>query len=241
MKEYVMKYFAILIFSLIFAVDQAQCDNKINWSSLVEREGVLYEKFTNKPFSGIVKGEEQGEVINGLKHGEWLSFWDSGQLSSKKNYKSGEMDGPQILWDDNGKIWGEWFMMLGEPHGVFKNYDDGILISEFNYIVGVKDGVQKSFYKTGQIADEKFYRKGLKVGRHRSWEETGGLSIEKNYEGNELHGVTKTYSNGSLLKSANYLYGKKNGFEKYFDVETAKIRSAKCWVGGVEANLGQCK
>ena len=49
-----------------YMIESAACDDKIiDRDDLVEREGVLYEKFATQPFSGLVKGNVSGVVKDG--------------------------------------------------------------------------------------------------------------------------------------------------------------------------------
>lgn len=58
-------------------------------SDLVEREGVFYKKFTNLPFTGNVKGVENGSLSDGLKEGAWERYHINGQLKSIYNFREG--------------------------------------------------------------------------------------------------------------------------------------------------------
>ena len=64
---------------------------------LVKREGLLYKKFTDVPFTGKVTGLSQGKLKNGKKVGPWVEYHVNGQLSSKGTYKNGKKDGPWIV------------------------------------------------------------------------------------------------------------------------------------------------
>ena len=54
--------------------------NHIQSTELIQRGEAFYEKFSDKPFSGRVTGLEQGELLNGIRQGNWLFYYDSGQL-----------------------------------------------------------------------------------------------------------------------------------------------------------------
>ena len=55
----------------------------LTMDDLVEREGLFYKKFTDVPFTGVVKGKEQGRFKDGRKDGKWMEYYDSGQLWKK--------------------------------------------------------------------------------------------------------------------------------------------------------------
>ena len=71
---------------------------------LVKREGLLYKKFTDVPFTGTVTGREQGRLKNGKTEGPWVHYHDNGQLRSKGTFKNGTFDGPWFWYHENGQL-----------------------------------------------------------------------------------------------------------------------------------------
>lgn len=48
---------------------------------LVERDGLYYKKFTDKPFTGVVdEGKRRGAFKNGKEEGPWVYYYENGQL-----------------------------------------------------------------------------------------------------------------------------------------------------------------
>ena len=76
-------------------------------TELILRGEAFYEKFSDKPFSGRVTGLEQGELLNGIRQGNWLFYYDSGQLLLKVNYDNGKKNGREITYYENGMILSE--------------------------------------------------------------------------------------------------------------------------------------
>ena len=60
---------------------------------LVERDGLHYKKSTDVPFTGEVRGKEQGSIRNGKKDGPWIRYHDNGRIEEKGTYKDGKKDG----------------------------------------------------------------------------------------------------------------------------------------------------
>jgi antitoxin component YwqK of YwqJK toxin-antitoxin module len=58
---------------------------------LLERDGLYYEKFTEKPFTGKVTGIKQGKIQKGKIEGKWIEYYNNGQLKEKRNYKDGKL------------------------------------------------------------------------------------------------------------------------------------------------------
>ena len=87
-----------LLFTFPFQSNASQVE-------LVERDGFLYEKFSNIPFTGQVSEKSfDGKVKNGIVEGEVLSYHENGQLNTKLNFKNGKLEGEQLFYDENGQM-----------------------------------------------------------------------------------------------------------------------------------------
>ena len=82
-----MKILFFTFFTLFFCLISS-----VGWSleykELIQRDGLYYKKFTDVPFTGKITGNIQGAIKNGKNDGEWVWFWDNGQLKSKGEYES---------------------------------------------------------------------------------------------------------------------------------------------------------
>ena len=96
-----MKYLLILSCLLFTSVGWSK---DINSDDLVKKEGLYYEKFTDVPFTGNVTGQQQGKIIKGKREGEWIWYYENGQLQFKSNYKDGKKDGETFWYKENGKL-----------------------------------------------------------------------------------------------------------------------------------------
>ena len=59
------------------------------------------------------KHSEIGFYVDGLKAGEWKTFWDNGQLQSIRNYLQGKLNGKYITYYKDGRFWDEEFYENG--------------------------------------------------------------------------------------------------------------------------------
>jgi len=75
----------------------------VDYGDLIEREGLFYKKFSNTPYTGKVTGEEHGSMKKGKREGEYLNYYDNGQLENEGNYKNGEREG-EWVWYKDGQI-----------------------------------------------------------------------------------------------------------------------------------------
>ena len=96
-----MKHF-LIIFSLLLT--SVSWSKDVDWNDLVKRDGLLYEKFTDEPFTGNVIGKEFGQLVNGKREGKWIAYHSNGQLKSKVNFKNDKHDGEFLTYYDNGHL-----------------------------------------------------------------------------------------------------------------------------------------
>ena len=64
------------------------------------------------------------------------------------------------------------------------------------YVNGKKEGVQKSWYESGQLESEKNYKDGKAEGIQKWWNEDGQLEDERNYKDGKL---INQYSSSTIL------------------------------------------
>ena len=99
-----MKYFIIikLLLTSFYVFSES-----LTWEKLILKNGLIYKK-TNlqEPFSGIVKGQHQGKIINGKKEGNWVYKRGNGQLWMTGQYLNGKEHGLWNYYDHrSGKIY----------------------------------------------------------------------------------------------------------------------------------------
>ena len=63
------------------------------------------EPYTGHTKRWTVEGWKQAEgaYLNGLQHGRWKTWWDSGNLRSAIEFENGKPSGPAIHWHANGQ------------------------------------------------------------------------------------------------------------------------------------------
>ena len=72
-----MKYILILS-CLLFT--SAGWSKTIDSDNLILKDGLYYEKFEDKPFTGKVTGEEQGKISKGKRDGKWIKYFENGRF-----------------------------------------------------------------------------------------------------------------------------------------------------------------
>ena len=105
----------------------------VNLDELVSREGLVYQKFSDIPFSGVVTGKENGQFLEGRRHGKWLIYDKSGQLIFEINYKRGIRNGLYRQFNRYGNLDINGFYEDGEYSGQWTYYLDGSIEKQGKY------------------------------------------------------------------------------------------------------------
>ena len=195
----------------------------IDINNLVERDGLYYEKFTNKPFTGNSTGLKQGKIKDGKQEGEWLVYYKNGQLNSKRNYKDGKMEGERLKYNENGQLSFKGNYKDGKQEGKQLWYDDkGQLKSTQIYkdgepieIIQRIDGIESKelrHYANGELRQIEQFKDGEKDGKQLYYNDKGRLE------------QTKIYKDGELIETIKHLYW----FEDNIPITTFSSISILC-------------
>ena len=233
----------------------------IDRDELVERDGILYEKFSNEPYSGAVTGRWVAKVKNGVVDGELLTYHENGQLDSQHtlvnglhegefrefhengsleyliDYKNGEAHGSYQQYDENGELQEIAWFADGKMDGETRYYEGGYLKEVTNYKNGVLNGPhEKYFPQTKQLSVKGQYKDGLFFGVW-SFFSKSGESIEK---GSKFPGPSegdtpsaRFYPSGQVRESGMRRDGSKVGTWYYYDEEGALTETREFGDGGV--------
>ena len=96
----------LLIVFLLISIGLSQ---EYNLDELVERDGLYFEKYSDKPIRGKVykmfgnKKVIMGSLVNGKLNGKWTEWYENGQKMVEGTFKDGKSDGLETWWHDNGQ------------------------------------------------------------------------------------------------------------------------------------------
>ena len=153
-----MKYLLILSCLLFTSVGWSK---DVSMDDLVEREGLYYEKFTDVPYTGNVVGQFQLKIIKGKREGEYLIFYESGQLSGKGNFIDGKEEGESFIYYESGELKNKANWIDGKLEGeALRYYKDGQILEKRNYKDGKKDGEQLTYNENGKLEKTEIYKDG---------------------------------------------------------------------------------
>jgi antitoxin component YwqK of YwqJK toxin-antitoxin module len=145
---------------------------------LVERDGLYYKKFTDKPFTGVVdEGKRRGAFKNGEQEGPWLSYYENGQLSTKGAFKNGEQEGPWLSYYENGQLSTKGAFKNGEQEGPWLSYyENGQLYSKGAFKNGKWEGPWLDYWENGQLMNKGAFKNGKEEGPWVYYWKNGQLS-----------------------------------------------------------------
>ncbi len=126
-----------------------------------------------------------------------------------------------------------------------EHFENGVVKSQIEYLqdtrtdqnAGVKDGFEKVYYNTGQLAFEVKNVKGLREGP-LNWYDREGNHLEViHFQKGKRHGMNKIfYPDGTLRIEVNYINDQKEGLEKYY-FSTGKLASEVMFKNGKKEGL----
>ena len=176
----------LIIFSLLLT--SVSWSKDVYFDNLVERGGLYYEKYTNEPFTGKTIGDLQGKIKDGKLEGEWLEYYNNGELLAKSNYKDGKKQGEYVVYYKNGgtDITGNFKEGKKEGEWLSYYYKSGQLFNKNNYKDGKKHGEQLLYYSNGQYMKKSYYKEGKKAGKWNWYNRDGDLTITHTYKDDKL-------------------------------------------------------
>lgn len=139
-------------------------DGEFYQVAFYDRKDVLQEtiSFEDKdltvrkgPYVGYQNGKvkEKGAYSKGHKHGEWISYKSTGDVSKTENFAYGKLDGKYIKYWDGKQIQEEGVYGSNKKAGNWKlMYKDGKVAGEEVYDEAGKKSEGKYFYNNGQPA-----------------------------------------------------------------------------------------
>ena len=208
-----MKHLLIIFTLLLTSVSWSK---DVDYTDLVKRDGLWYEKFTDKPFTGKVTGAKiefdgtyrhfpiQGKIKKGKKEGEWLSYYENGQLKEKRNFKDGKLNSERLVYYENGQLSYKSNYKDGKQHGEEISYmPNNPLLFIRNYEDGKEDGEWLQYDKyNGQLLDKNNYKDGKIEGKQFTYYENGQIEYMINYKDGKRNGEALSYhENGKVYKT----------------------------------------
>ncbi|MEG9328044.1 tetratricopeptide repeat protein [Salinimicrobium catena] len=139
-------------------------------------------------------------LVNGVKHGEYLEYDANGNLLEKGTFVNGKEHGPWILYYQNGQVKSELVFNRGELHGDFTDYyESGAVKRTYSYIYGTDDGIWTSYFENGNKDVVTIHKAGQEHGKKEFFDPSGKSQMLRFYEHGRMVGYSYLNAAGEEL------------------------------------------
>ena len=122
-------------------------------------------------FSGMMLDDDGSELVvytryeAGLKNGEEIGFYPTGQKAFRRSWINGNRDGETVFWWSNGRMKSMSTYSNDVLSGVHSEwFADGQMVKQFTYAQGQEEGPQKMWYEDGSIRANYVVKDGKRYG-----------------------------------------------------------------------------
>ena len=175
-----------------------------------------------KVYDGIGELKFEGQFVNGKPVGEFIYYHPNGRKKAiVMNIDSGRIVYSKIFHPNgNPMAVGKYIDQKKDSLWRYFSEEDGTLLSEEIYSEFKKDGVWRTFFHDGKVAEEITYRNDVKEGPWVTYFTTGDVKSTGTYMNDLLEGRFVIYHlNGKIGVSGTYKASKKDDTWVYLDEE----------------------
>lgn len=128
---------------------------------------------------------EEGQVLNGLRQGTWLTYYPSGRIQLLSSYRDDQLNGVVLRFDERGQITEKTYYKNDLYHGPRVTYRFGRPQQEMNYVENLLDGIKNVYQANGKLQQEIEYRMGKQDGIYRYYDDNGNVTLDYVYKDGE--------------------------------------------------------
>lgn len=199
----------LLLFLLLPTLTFAQLNQ-------TDSNGLRQGKWQKKQANGRLLYE--GEFKDGKPVGEWKRYHPGGQLKAIMAYK--EDTAQTQLFDEWRKKVGEGIYVNQKKEGVWMIYKQGLKVAEESYSQGIKNGLARKFYETGELMEECDWVNNTQHGNYQVFYKTGEPYIQCKMENGVRNGLFLiSFKNGRQELVGEYKNNLRHGEWKYHNEE----------------------
>jgi hypothetical protein len=137
--------------------------------------------------------------------GNWITWYENGQMKAKGDYLMGEKTGHWITWYQDGKMKTRGNYLNGKKTGYWVAwYPEGQMELAGDYLENEKTGRWIVWYPDGQIKLAGNYLENEKTGRWVEWNDNGDIMFEDIYICGEKTGHWVMWSEGQIMCEGDY-------------------------------------
>ncbi|NJO88826.1 MAG: toxin-antitoxin system YwqK family antitoxin [Chloroflexia bacterium] len=213
------------------------------WKKVYPNGVVAYEVYfkDDKPAGTHKRYHESGKLMAKLvfeENGEWADaelFNDKEQLIAKGKYKNKLKEGTWLFFMDNVKVAEETYL-LGKRNGTSKTfYKNGNVSEEKNWENDIENGVWRQYYENGKIKLETRVDRGVRNSVYYTYHPNGQLEVRGRYKDDHMDGDWTYYDDkGGEIHRITYNMGKSDQQEELDKIHSDALKK-------LEENKGRLK
>jgi len=162
----------------------------------------------------------EGQFIDNKPVGEWRRYHESGILKATMQYQTGNDTVKANLYNPSGKPFAEGTYVNEKKEGLWIYYSNEKKISEEYYVNGIRNGICRKYYPSGQLLEESEWKDGQTEGNYRAFYPDGKPYLECKYRSGKRHGLCISYyRSGKTEVEAWYENNLPEHSWKYYDEE----------------------
>lgn len=233
---------------LFSSLAMAQNDDNKAWQQLRAKEGMVIAYFKKNGERSYARSESMYYrkllKVNKTDSYQIQDFYTKNNIKQINpiiltdvkdaySWNPKSIQGKITYWRNDGSKDAEATYLQGKLDGIYQTwYSSGPLRSESFYKEDKLQGRYTFWYETGEKQEESFYVDGDLQGSYKEWYQSGQLSYEANYENDYESGtVNYWYKDGQLEEQYIRLNGKLEGIYKTWH-ENGQLASEKNYKEG---------
>lgn len=161
-----------------------------------------------------------GMFKDGKPVGEWTRYHEGGQVKAKIRYKESSDSAFAQLFDVWGKKVAGGVYVNEKRAGTWVFYSNDMKVLEEEYHEGVKHGISRTFYPTGEVLEETDWNNGVQEGNYRVYFKNGKPYMQCKFSNGKRNGLCLSYfQNGRVEMEAYYKNNLRHGEWKFNNEE----------------------
>ncbi len=191
---------------------------------IVRKGNGIYQNYNN--YGNLLS---QGKIKNGKKIGVWINYYENGKIKEKGHFENNvyfidsyyKRNGEKLIQNGKGiySVYaddGKTIILNGKVLNGLRNGTWNVLnplsqnvIQTLNYVKGKMNGIQETYYDSGELASKGLMENDLKEGEWIWYNDNGTINSKVNFVHNKKDGKQILCDNyGETLKEEYYDKGK---------------------------------
>ena len=201
--------------------------------------GTLFSQVNQTDSNGLQQGVWQktypngrlmyeGTFKDGKPVGKWNRYYEGGQIKAIIQYDENSDSAYAQLFDQWGKKMAEGVYIDEKREGAWNFFSNEQKISEEEYSEGVKHGISRKYYPTGELLEESEWQNGKQEGNYSIYFQTGKPYMQCKFSNGRRNGLCLSYfTNGLTEMEAYYKNNLRHGEWKFYNEDGDSLYSLK--------------